>query len=264
MKVLLLGGTGLLGSHLAKRLPESFPTCVAVRPEIDAIDEGSVRGVIDEVKPAVIVNAIGLKVGVQAALNGVNAVFPRRLASIAERAGARVVHVSTDAVFSGAQGNHRESDEPDPVDEYGRTKLAGELGSPHLTIRTSFFGRSPRGDGLVEWAIAQRGRSIEGFLDYRFTGLSAALLADLVVAAIGARAPLEGVYHVGGEPVSKHELLAAIGQELHLDLRVVPVGSGKVDRTLNADRFFAALGRQRPTLAESVATLGSCGVLSRS
>ena len=136
--------------------------------------------------------------------------------------------------------------------------------APHLTIRTSFFGRSPRGDGLVDWAIAQRGRSIEGFLDYRFTGLSAALLADLVVAAIGARAPLEGVCHVGGEPVTKHELLAAIGQELHLDLRVVPVGRGKVDRTLNADRFFAALGRQRPTLAESVATLGSCGVLSRS
>ena len=122
MKVLLLGGTGLLGSHLAKRLPESFPTCVAARLEIDAIDEGSVRGVIDEVEPAVIVNAIGLKAGAHAALNGVNAAFPRRLASIAERAGARVVHVSTDAVFSGAQGNYRESDEPEKT-EIGRAHV---------------------------------------------------------------------------------------------------------------------------------------------
>ena len=173
-----------------------------------------------------------------------------------------LVHISTDGVFSGARGGYTEADSPDPNDDYGRTKLAGEPTAPHLTIRTSFFGRSPRGGGLVEWLLTKRGATIEGYVDYCFTGVAASVLADLVATAIAAPSPLEGVFHVGGEPMSKFELLKAIGEHLDLDVTVVPVRRGPIDRTLNTNRFFAAIGARRPTLPDSLAALGPCGALS--
>jgi dTDP-4-dehydrorhamnose reductase len=282
-RVLLVGASGLLGSHLAARLPDSFAT-FAPQPRdgtfkttgsriawlpfaLDATDDATVARAIAESAATIIVNAVGVTPGSPVAgdrqmQEAVNARFPHRLASHAARIGARVVHISTDAVFSGARGAYGEDDTPDPVDDYGRTKLAGELGAPHLTIRTSFFGRTPKGTGLVEWAIAQQGRTIEGFVDYRFSGLATALLSDLVADAL-ATPGLEGIYHVGGDPVSKYDLLKAIGDRLHLDVRVVPVRRGRVDRTLASDRFFSAVGRARPSVQDSLGALASCGVLSR-
>jgi dTDP-4-dehydrorhamnose reductase len=282
-RVLLLGASGLLGSHLAVCLPDSFAT-FAPRPRgrtrtmtgsrvswlpfsVEATDDDTVARAIAESAATVVVNAVGVTPGsplagdrrIQETINGR---FPHRLASHAARAGARVVHISTDAVFSGMRGAYREDDTPDPVDDYGRTKLAGELAAPHLTIRTSFFGRTPRGTGLVEWAIAQHGRTIDGFVDYRFSGLAAAVLSDLIATAIDVPA-LEGVYHVGGDPMSKYDLLTAIVDRLHIDLRVVPVRRGGVDRTLVSDRFFSAVGRARPSVQDSLTALVSCGVFSR-
>lgn len=283
-RVLLLGASGLLGSHLAARLPESFATFAPLPREgtvrttagsritwlpfaVEATDDEAVARAIAESAATVIVNAVGVtrgspRAGDRQVQEAVNARFPHRLASHAARIGARVVHISTDAVFSGARGGYGEGDAPDPIDEYGRTKLAGELGAPHLTIRASFYGRTPRGTGLVEWAIAQKGRTIEGFVDYRFSGLAAAVLSDLIAAAMATPA-LEGIYHVGGDPVSKYELLKAIAARLHIDVQVVPVRGGHVDRTLASDRFFSAVGRARPSVQDSLGALASCGALSR-
>jgi dTDP-4-dehydrorhamnose reductase len=86
-------------------------------------------------------------------------------------------------------------------------------------------------------------------------------VAELVVAAIEAR--LEGVYHVGGEPISKYELVRSIAALLRPDLAVVPVEHGAIDRTLDSSRFFAAIGRVRPSLADSLAALKSCDVSLR-
>ncbi|MBZ5559495.1 MAG: sugar nucleotide-binding protein [Acidobacteriia bacterium] len=290
MTVLLLGATGFLGRHLADRLSRAMTVC-APRPRsgevppglalawlstsVDAADPRTIDRVLDEARPDVVVNAIGLGAGAatDAELDAINGEFPRRLAAGAVAHRARVVHVSTDAVFSGARGAYRETDATDPADAYGRSKLAGELGAPHLTIRTSFFGRNPGGRGLIEWLASHRGPQVEGFADYRFTGVSVVLLADLVADAMAAGRSLEGVYHVGGDAITKYELLTAAARQLDLHVTVVPVMRGRVDRTLDASRFFAAIGRRRPTLADSLATLGSvrhpgpvgrCGTLSRS
>lgn len=257
MNALLLGATGHLGSHLAVRLPQSMPTRIA--PRVDISDDKAIGRLIDEAEADVVVNAIGANAGAGAeAMRAVNTDFPHRLAAAAAatRKG-RVVHVSSDGVFSGRRGSYREDDAPDPVDEYGRSKLAGELAPPHLTIRTSFFGRNPRGRGLIEWLVSQRG-TVSGFDDYRFCGVSAALLADFVAEAIAA--DLAGLWHVGGEPITKCALLAAAARRLSLDVTVVPVRRGSIDRTLDSSRFFAAVGRRRPTLADSVDALGAADV----
>lgn len=276
MRVLLLGATGFLGDYLAARLPQSFTTYAAPRGgrpagthvvwtshRLDAADDDTIEPVLEEASPDVIVNAVAVTSLPPDAgdrrLRTVNAEFPHKLASHAKGHRARVVQVSTDAVFSGKRGPYAETDRPDPVDAYGRSKLDGELGPPHLTIRTSFFGRTPRGIGLVEWLIGNQRETVEGYNDYRFSGLSALLLAEFVALALGAPTPLEGVYHVGGEAVTKYELLRETALRLGLPVRVVPVDRGRVDRALDSSRFFAAIGRRPPTLAESLATLVPCG-----
>ena len=253
MRVLLLGATGHLGGHLADRIANAFSIVAA--PRVDVGDVRALDRVLDDAAPEVIVNAIGAgPTAGRRVLDAVNAEFPRRLAALAAARGARVAHVGTDAVFSGARGNYCEADAPDPIDDYGRSKLAGELAAPHLTIRTTFFGRNHRGAGLVEWIAATRDSRIEGFTNYRFSGIASALAADFVIAAIEAR--LEGVYHVGGEPISKYELVRSIAALLRPDLEVVPVERGAVDRTLDSSRFFSAIGRVRPSLADSLQNLG--------
>lgn len=275
MTVLLLGATGFLGGHLGERLSRTMATC-APRPRsgvapplgalswldsrVDAMDAESIHHALDESGAGVIVNAIGQTSGGPADLTVINGDFPHRLASLASARGVRVVQISTDGVFSGARGDYRETDVPDPHDAYGQSKLAGELPAPELTLRTSFFGRNPRGRGVIEWLLAQRGPTVDGYTDYRFTGVSVTVLAGLIADAI-ARG-LEGLYHVGGEPMSKCELLAAAVDHFGLALSVVPVARGRVDRTLDSSRFFTALGRSRPTVADSIETLPLCSTLS--
>jgi dTDP-4-dehydrorhamnose reductase len=297
MTVLLLGATGFLGGYLADRLSRTMTVCTP-RPrsgatggapatwlsrELDASDTRALPSVLprllDEARPDVVVNAIGLGYDAprDAPLDAVNAVFPHGLAAAAVARRARVVHISTDGVFSGAGGNYRETDTPDPNDAYSRSKVAGELGAPHLTIRSSFFGRNPRGRGMIEWLVAHPGPQVEGFVDYRLTAVSAALLAGLVADALAAGRALEGVYHVGGEATSKYDVLRAAAAQLRPDVTVVPVVHGRMDRTLDSSRFFTAIARRRPALADSLATLGpggppdgaagspgTCGALSKS
>jgi dTDP-4-dehydrorhamnose reductase len=262
-RVLVLGASGLLGSHLAERLPASFETiAIRGRTDFDAANPSSVEPLLDEARADVIVNATGAGPSADPeALAAVNERFPRALAAMADARGIRVVQISSDGVFSGQRGNYAEGDRPDPPDAYCRSKLAGEPAAPHLVLRASFFGCSARRTGLVDWLIAQGGRTVDGFTDYRFSGLSAPLLADLVGAAIAAG--LSGVYNVGGDPVTNYELLVALAAHLRLDVVVRGVERGVMDRTLDSSRFFAAIRRPRPTVEQSVVTLERCGELSR-
>jgi len=260
-RVLLLGATGFLGSHLLDRLPASFEV-VTPAARFDAARPDSLAPLLDLARADVIVNAVGAKPpAAETLMDAVNGAFPHALASLAAVRGARVVHISTDGVFSGRRGHYREDDAPDPADAYGRSKVAGEIAAPHLTLRTTFFGRNPRGTGLIDWLASARG-AVDGFADYRFSGVAAPLLADLVAVAIARR--LDGIYHVGGEAVSKADLLEAAAARLALDVKVNRTMPGAVDRTLDSSRFFAATGRTQPTVADSINALVTCRVLSRS
>jgi dTDP-4-dehydrorhamnose reductase len=276
-RVLLLGASGLLGSHLLRRLPQSCGVVAApgrggaaeaagvrwLPMTMDAADLDAIGPLLDAAAAEVVVNATGAAPRSDASvLARVNARFPRALADAAVARGSRVIQISTDGVFSGSRGHYSEEDRPDPVDDHGRSKLEGELAAPHLTIRTSFYGRSPRGTGLVEWLVSQRGGVIDGFADYRFTGIAAAILADFVALSIDRG--LSGMYHVGGGPVTKFDLLCSASRRLNLNVTVRPLRPGAVDRTLDTARFFAAIGRRPPTVEDSIEALMPCDALSRS
>lgn len=174
----------MLGHKLSQVAKKSFDVTVSLRQPPPSCDEfdifkdsyvitdvraeefETVGHAVEAARPDVVVNCIGIVKQSSAAdaiaAIKINSLFPHRLAQLARDLGARLIHLSTDCVFSGRKGNYSESDQPDPEDLYGRTKLLGELREDHcLTIRTSMIGRELNGShGLLEWFLASDRSSV--------------------------------------------------------------------------------------------------------
>lgn len=295
MKVLICGGGGMLGHRLWLAFRPQFETYVTLRRTIadyaawgwfepgrtlehcDAARFDTLRFYALELRPNVVINAVGLVKQRPEARSPIaaietNALFPHRLAELCNELGARLIHISTDCVFSGRSrfgrwGNYRESDEPDPIDLYGRTKLLGEPLDPHapgafaemqvnasagaaeanvLVLRTSLVGHELlTRQGLVEWFLKQTGR-VRGFARARFNGLTTNELADLLVRLAVDFPDLHGLYHVASEPISKLDFLLRLREAYRVNLEIEPDETVMVDRTLCGERFRAATGYVAP------------------
>lgn len=214
----------------------------------------SVARVFASIRPDAVVNCIGL-VKQQAAARDpiasltVNSLFPHRLAQLARDSGARLIHLSTDCVFSGNKGNYSETDPPDAEDVYGRTKLLGELNEDHcLTIRTSMIGRELSGShGLLEWFLGQNGKPVRGFKRAIFSGLTTQALAEVLAKVISDHRDLNGVWHIAGEPISKFDLLTLVNQTYGIAIEIAPDETFVCDRSLDGLRFQDATGFQAPS-----------------
>jgi dTDP-4-dehydrorhamnose reductase len=232
-------------------------------------DAASIERALDRISPDVVVNCIGVvkqRDVRPAEMIRTNAVFPHELAEICVERGVRLIHISTDCVFSGRRGSYTEDDTPDAEDLYGRSKALGEpSGAGVLTLRTSMIGRELEGSsGLLEWLLSQSGE-VRGFTAARFTGPTAPVLAEAIADLVELRPGLEGTWHLGAEPISKHDLLILLRDAYQLDLEVVADDSVKVDRTLDSSRFRGTTGWAAPAWPEMVAALdGASAVGSES
>lgn len=266
MRVLILGGTGMLGHKFYQVFKGHFDTFVTVRSTVqgystlDLFEEGQViegidvcdleklEGVVKSIRPDVVVNCVGIIKQLPEAHDPVlsiatNSLLPHQLARLCNQYGSKMVHISTDCVFSGQGGMYTEADNPDPVDLYGRSKLLGEVdGAPHaLTIRTSIIGRELSGaNALVEWFLAQSGRSVKGYTNAFFSGLPTVYLADVVMAVLRDHGDLHGLYHVSSEPISKYDLLVLLRDIHDKRIEIVPDAEVRIDRTLDSRRFVEA------------------------
>lgn len=266
-RILVYGASGMLGHKLCQVLSEQFEVWGTVRhrrPEldwsavlpqvnliedVDVYDLPSVADAARRVRPDVIINAIGIVKQLDAAHDSiasimVNSLFPHRLAEVGQELGARLIHVSTDCVFSGRKGFYSEDDIPDPVDLYGRTKHLGEVAGEHvLTVRTSIIGRELTGShGLVEWFLSNRGKRVRGFSRAVFSGLPTIVLARAFGHIIEAAPTLHGVYHVAASPIDKYRLLCLVRDAYSLDVEIEPSDELVIDRSLNGSRFCDATG----------------------
>ena len=269
MRAIVLGAAGMLGHKLYQELSRRMPTFATVRRAPAAyarygiFDERCLVGGVDiasphdlhrafaVARPTVVFNAIGIVKQLREAQDPVlslevNALFPHRLAALCEAVGARLVHLSTDCVFSGRRGRYEESDLPDPEDLYGRTKLLGEVALPHaLTIRTSMIGRELHGaHGLVEWMLSQRGGRIRGFRRAIFSGLTTIELARVLADVAEHHPELHGVWQLSAEPISKYDLLRLIDGAFELGVEIEPDEAVHCDRSLDSGRFREATGYQ--------------------
>jgi dTDP-4-dehydrorhamnose reductase len=266
MRVLVIGGTGMLGHKVWQEFRRRFDCQVTVRDArlyrstglfsddrvIDGVHSEHFETVVhacDVAAPSVIVNCVGVVKQLKSAHEPlpsieINALFPHRLAAYARRVGARLIHISTDCVFAGTRGNYSEGDEPDAQDLYGRTKLLGEVSGPGcLTLRTSMVGRELSSTtGLVEWFLGHRDGRVKGYTHARFSGLTTAALAAALADIVERHPALEGLYHVASEPISKYDLLHRLNQVLCARVQIEASDEMQVDRTLDGSRFAAATG----------------------
>lgn len=188
----------------------------------------------------------------------INAMLPHRLSRLCELAGARLVQISTDCVFSGEKGNYRESDPSDAKDLYGKSKFIGELSSPHtITLRTSIIGHELQSaHGLLGWFLSQEER-YNGYAKAIFSGLPTVVLAQIFRDEVIPRPELSGVYHVAGQPISKYDLLKLIATVYGKQIEIVRDDKFVIDRSLNAERFREATGYVAPEWPTLIKTMHS-------
>ncbi len=228
---------------------------------VDAAAVESVRWAIDETAPDVVVNCVGIIKQLPTAKDSItsitiNALFPHQLASICAESDRRLIHFSTDCVFSGRRGSYTEDDESDAQDLYGRTKYLGEVGGNALTLRTSIVGRQLSVfQSLLEWFIAQEGGTVKGFQRAMFSGVTTLQAARSVVRLVDDSPELSGLYQLAGPAISKYDLLREFRDALDLDITIVPETGFMLDRTFISDRFVSATGLETPSWIDMITDL---------
>jgi dTDP-4-dehydrorhamnose reductase len=267
MKTLILGGGGMLGHKLVQCWRERFDVWSTVRADQkkyhryeffdrERIIEGvevenlqTVEKVIEETRPDVIVNAIGIIKQLPSAKNviktlQINSIFPHQLAELGEKYRARLITISTDCVFSGLKGHYTENDLSDAQDLYGKSKNLGEVTGEHcLTLRTSIIGRELDGaHSLVEWFLSNQGETVKGYTNAIYTGFPTLVLADIIADLIENHPNLNGLFQVSSDPINKYELLKLIRDAYRADIRIEPFEEFKIDRSLDSTKFRNAVG----------------------
>ena len=272
MRILIIGGTGMLGHKLWQRLGARFPdTYTTIRrtradcrrfaifdearvlEKVDAADARSLVAALDQAAPDVVVNCVALTKRREAATGPapsilLNAWLPHRLAEWTAAHSARLITVSTDCVFDGKTGGYSEQDEPNAGDIYGRTKALGEITYGNaLTIRTSFVGRElEHGTELLEWFLGQSGKAIKGFRGALYTGVSTLYFAELIGDVIENFPGLRGLYQVTSEVISKYDLLCLARDAFGIDVRIEPDDAVAIKRNLDGEKFRRDTGCATP------------------
>ena len=282
MKILVLGSTGLIGSTTLRVLSECtdwkvfgsirsesgkkfFNPAIAERLliNVELSDYKTLQAIFDRVSPDVVVNCAGLTKHVAAGNSPItaitlNSLLPHQLADFCAEANARLIHISTDCVFSGKLGNYTEDDQPDSGDIYGRSKALGEVHYPHaITLRASTIGHELQtSQGLLDWFLSQQG-SCKGYTRAIFSGLPTVVFARVIRDIVIPRPELSGLYHVAGKPIAKYDLLRLIADVYEKSVEIIPDDSLVIDRSLNASRILAATGYQTPDWPELVRIMHS-------
>lgn len=282
MSVLVLGAGGMLGHKLVQVLGDSASVWGTVRSDqlagpaaavlpadrtltgVRAEAPETIARALDVSGATAVVNAIGIVKQADAAREAVpsiqvNALFPHQLAELCAARGTRLVHVSTDCVFSGARGGYVEDDLPDARDLYGRSKLLGEVDRPGaLTLRTSIVGRELTGaQGLFEWFLGQRGQRVRGFSHAVFSGLTTIALAELIARLLVEQPDLHGLWHVSAAPIDKLTLLRLLDEAVGAEVGIDPDERLVIDRSLDSSRFRAATGLEPPSWTSMLAALAA-------
>lgn len=267
MKIMVLGASGMLGNavlrYFATRtswavvgivrsarsvmaMPAEVGKKVAEGGDVDDVD--ALVQLFDWHRPTVVINCVGLVKQLEDSKNPlasipINSILPHRLAQLCSLIGARLIHFSTDCVFSGERGLYSESDAPDARDLYGRTKLLGEVDYPHtLTLRTSIIGHElSRHRSLINWFLKQEG-AVRGFSRAIFSGFPTVEIARIINEYVLPNPELSGIYHLSSDPISKMALLQLVADAYGKDIRIDGDLSLVIDRSLDSSRFREATG----------------------
>ena len=279
MKVLIIGASGMLGNACmsyfssrpgievvgvirSKKPPTSLSTKVKNRiiTGVDITNEFAREDLLRRVAPDVMINCVGL---VKQSLNAndayqsilLNALLPHQLAKHCGELGIKLVHISTDCVFSGLKGHsYFEGDYADATDLYGKTKFLGEITSDNnvLTLRTSHIGNEINTcNGLLEWFLSQSDEC-QGYTNAIYSGLPTIELVEVIENILVKYPKLSGLFHVSSEPISKYDLLSLVANVFQKKINIVPNADLKINRSLDSSLFSGATGFVAPSWEEMI------------
>ncbi|NVZ68389.1 dTDP-4-dehydrorhamnose reductase family protein [Pseudomonas costantinii] len=273
MKILVLGVTGMLGSAVFKYISNHTSHSVfgtmrgkggeeyfeekhkgSFYSDVDVLDYESLVTVFENNRPDVVINCVGLIKQLAQAKDPLstlplNSMLPHRLSKLCKLTNARLIHVSTDCVFSGSKGMYLESDISDAEDLYGKSKFIGELNDQAhaITLRTSIIGHELASHAsLVDWFLSQEG-SVKGFTKAIFSGVPTAELARIIVEFVLPNENVFGLYHVSVDPIDKFTLLHEIAKVYQKEINIIPDDQLVIDRSLDSTRFREAVGYNPPS-----------------
>lgn len=278
MKILVLGVTGMLGSAVFRVFAKDsrYETWGTLRnrsglkffveadqarlmPGVDVLDQDMLIAVLGKVRPDVVVNCVGLIKQLADAKDPltalpINAMLPHRVSRLCALVGARLIHVSTDCVFSGRKGSYLECDLSDAEDLYGKSKFVGELNDQPqaITLRTSIIGHELSSNyALIDWFLSQQG-AVKGFSRAIFSGLPTVELARVMKDFVVPHPELSGLYHVAAEPITKLDLLQLVAAQYRKAIEIQADETLIINRSLNGSRFSAATGYLAPAWPELI------------
>lgn len=289
MRVLVLGASGMLGSSVF-RLFSSDRSYVAwgtirntvtrnhfvenmherLLSGVDVLDHDALVRTLEYVRPDVVVNCVGIIKQLADAQDPltilpINSLLPHKLAKLCSLLGARLIHISTDCVFSGRKGFYSEADLSDAEDLYGKSKFIGEVHKQGntVTLRTSIIGHELQSNvALVDWFLSQK-HSVKGFSRAIFSGVPTIELASVIKDYVVNNASLQGLYHVAAAPISKLDLLKLISVQYGKNIDIVSDDEVVVNRSLNAERFHLATGYSAPDWPDLIKRMYDSGQNAR-
>lgn len=280
--ILILGGTGMLGNAVGQFFQareEKYSTFLTLRdPSLAYGKSGhwikfdptgktlSAESRIEEVlermprNPDYVINCIGT-IKPQMSKNKIdsiyiNALFPHQLSETCKALGIRVINITTDCCYSGSKGNYTESSLHDALDDYGKSKSLGEATSNSLVIRTSIIGPELHHQAsLIAWAQSQSGKSVNGYRNHLWNGITCKQYADICAQIIDKDLYYEGLFHVHSDTVTKYELLHLINERYDLNLDIIEVDAPEpIDRSLATEKTLMSK-ITIPTLREQIMNL---------
>lgn len=265
-KLLILGATGMAGHIVYTYLNETDKYDIAtvchsgkIEPnsyELDVYNIEKLKEIIAKEKPAAVINCIGVLI--KGSRNNptnaiyVNAYFPHKLSEILQD--SKVIHISTDCVFSGLKGAYKDNDVKDALDTYGMTKNLGELiNNKDVTLRTSIIGPELKknGEGLMHWLFSQRKvRELDGYQKSIWGGVTTLELAKVIDAAL--QRELVGLYQISNNiGISKYDLISLIINEFRLPIKVNLVDGLICDKSiLNSEKCVFTVSSYKKMISD--------------
>ena len=217
------------------------------------ITQDNIEEFLVDINPDIIINAAGITTRREKESNinqikFTNSILPNILSSWSEKNGCRLIHFSTDCVFSGEKGNYKDSDKPDALDTYGKTKSIGEVsGANTLTLRSSMIGfELYNRTELLEWVLSNKNKTINGFSNVIYSGITTILMSKIVIKIINEFPDLIGIYNISSVPISKYSLLKKINDIFDLNIKVESVESKPSDKSLDSSSFYNKTGIKIP------------------
>lgn len=250
IKILVLGSTGMLGHQVVWRLMQNEKNFnvinVSYRSKLNdktiiidvEKDFQKLEELIDNLKPKIVINCIGVLISEslrdQKRAEYINAHFPHILKEICKKNKSKMIHISTDCVFSGTKGSYLENDFTDSKTIYGKSKSKGEIiDQNNLTLRTSIIGPEIKkgGEGLLSWFLNEQNSTVKGFSKALWSGVTTIELAKVIEKCLTSK--ICGLYHVtNNEKISKYNLLKLFNNYLYFEKNIISDNTVISDKSL--------------------------------